>query len=78
MRATCALARTVTSRADFQEGDRLRCTGGSLAVGASAAFELVHTLGTGSHAGDRWTSVAVDPGGTIREADETNNAATAT
>jgi hypothetical protein len=74
---TCSASRTDTSRPDFQEGDSLRCTGGTIAVGQSATIEVVHLLGVGNNAGRHWTSARVDPNNTISEQDETNNTATA-
>jgi hypothetical protein len=72
---SCTTSPTATERPDFAEGERLRCTGGTLAAGASVTIEQVHLLGVGSHSGNRWTSAVVDPADVIDEQSETNNSA---
>jgi hypothetical protein len=55
----------------YELGDHYRCTGGSIAAGATATITIYHLMHWNSP--ERRTIARVDPSNAIREADETNN-----
>jgi hypothetical protein len=57
----------------YEDGDRIRCTGGSIAAGGSATITVYHAFHWNSPY--RRTRVTVDGSNAIREANENNNSA---